>query len=1113
MRNFFRTIRGLQKPETKNKKKLKQTLTVTQKGENINIEGKLNKDQSYIVKQLILKPREGGDFITFIPDVVGHEFRFQLSFNEISHLSDEHIYDLYILVNVPSERLSKKKIKQLEGKAAKIERSDGNFDLEYPMRLGKFEHTICHSLEPITINNNRYFFYITKKGNISFSVNRSIVPNVRVDLQTFTAEKRRMLLSGRLFIERDKLQQVHLLLKGRNTNHIIKRTFTVDPIKEEEQLFHGFVPYQFQYELDFERIFKVHSINQDIYDLFLEVDTKHDLEPTLVRVAGTNHTKSFADKSNSVVYGDNVFVIMPYLTIKKQNLSFEVTRFDKGAYSYLKRLLPWVWLLRPLMRHKNIWIVGEWPYKAQDTGYHFYKYMRENHPKRNVYYVIERESPERKNLLPYGNILHFNSKKHIWNLLMARKVICSHHHHLMYPIRTGEFHKKVKGDKVFLQHGVMGTKNMAGVYGKGALGFEADLFFVSSEFEKDMIVEDFGYERDQVKVTGLSRFDQLFEKDVDVKRQLLIIPTWRDWLLYDSTFLESEYFQRYKRLINHPYLYELSQTYNFEIVFCLHPNMRKYVSYFKDFPIKVIHQGEVDVQHLLKESSMMITDYSSVGFDFSFLHRPVVYYQFDREKFLGEKPSHLDLDQDLPGDIVFDEQDVLECVENAAKQNFQMKNEYKKRAEKFLKYRDQKSSERIFHEIQSMRKRPSFVKTVLKSKYYDAFYKRFRKSKYYKPVMHTVFNVLKTITPVDSKLIVFESNIGKHYGDSPKYIYEEMVKRNLDYKIVWVCNKKVRFHDPNTKRIKRLSPSYFYYLARAKYWVNNQNFPTYLKRRRGTTYLQTWHGTPLKKMLFDMKNVKGRSEGYIERVYNATKTWDYLISPSPYASSAFKSAFKYEGHILELGYPRNDIFYLDDEKQQDIADKVKQTLNIPKDKKVILYAPTFRDHETTGANKFTFQLQLDLDAMQERLGDEYVLLLRMHIAISQKLRIPAEHQQFVKNVSNYPDIQELFLLSDILITDYSSVMFDFANSMRPILFFTYDFEMYRDDIRGFYMDFEQEAPGPLLKTTEELIHSITNIEDVAKQYEQKYKAFHETYCLLEDGKASERVVDQVLEEK
>src|SRR5699024_5454779 len=146
----------------------------------------------------------------------------------------------------------------------------------------------------------------------------------------------------------------------------------------------------------------------------------------------------------------------------------------------------------------------------------------------------------------------------------------------------------------------------------------------------------------------------------------------------------------------------------------------------------------------------------------------------------------------------------------------------------------------------------------------------------------------KKMMSVDEKLILFESNIGKQYSDSPRYIYEELVRQGADYKKVWVCNQPTRFQDPHTIRIKRNSPSYFYYLAKAKVWVNNQNFAAHLEKRPETTYIQTWHGTPLKKMLHDIDNVMGRADNYIDRISKAIKCWDTLISPSEYATSAFK---------------------------------------------------------------------------------------------------------------------------------------------------------------------------------------------------------------------------------
>src|SRR5699024_8273232 len=342
----------------------------------------------------------------------------------------------------------------------------------------------------------------------------------------------------------------------------------------------------------------------------------------------------------------------------------------------------------------------------------------------------------------------------------------------------------------------------------------------------EMIIDDFGYDREEVIVTGLSRFDKLFKDDVKVKRQLLIIPTWREWLTREDLFLESEYLERYSSLIQSKELKDLSEKYNFEILLYLHVNMQKYIQYFESDHVKVINPEEVNVQHLLKESAMMITDYSSVAFDFSFLHKPIIYYQFDVNRFIGRKGSHLDLENDLPGDIVYEVQDIMEKIEKYEINNFLMIEINKQKANKFIKYRDRQTSERIYEVIKNKSAKKTFIQRGMNTELYRTLFNRFRKSKRYFPTMKKLYKVMKKALPVDRKLILFESGVGKQYSDSPRIIYEEIIDRGLDYKCVWVCNKNIRLNDPNTIRIKRLSPSYYYYLAKAKYWINNQNFPT-----------------------------------------------------------------------------------------------------------------------------------------------------------------------------------------------------------------------------------------------------------------------------------------------
>lgn len=362
--------------------------------------------------------------------------------------------------------------------------------------------------------------------------------------------------------------------------------------------------------------------------------------------------------------------------------------------------------------------------------------------------------------------------------------------------------------------------------------------------------------------------------------------------------------------------------------------------------------------------------------------------------------------------------------------------------------------------------------------------------------------------PIDERTVIFESFLGKSYSDSPKYIYEKMLEQDLNYKYVWsVDERKDIPGDPI--QVKRFSLRYFYYMAIAKYWVSNARLPRFLYKRDEHIYLQTWHGTPLKRLAADMEEVHmpgTNTEKYKRNFIREARRWDYLISPNTYSTEIFKRAFHFENTMLAYGYPRNDILY---EKNNDKAiNGLKKTLNLPENKKIILYAPTWRDDEFYEVGKYKFSLKLNLDKLQSQLGDDYIILLRMHYLIASKLDISA-YDHFVYDFSHYDDIAELYLVSDILITDYSSVFFDFANLRRPILFYTYDLEKYRDTLRGFYIDIEKDVPGPLLMTTDEVIDAILNIDEINEQYREKYDEFYQKFCHLDDGHAADKTVNQL----
>ncbi|MCY9012933.1 CDP-glycerol glycerophosphotransferase family protein [Bacillus inaquosorum] len=370
----------------------------------------------------------------------------------------------------------------------------------------------------------------------------------------------------------------------------------------------------------------------------------------------------------------------------------------------------------------------------------------------------------------------------------------------------------------------------------------------------------------------------------------------------------------------------------------------------------------------------------------------------------------------------------------------------------------------------------------------------------------TIFNQVCESNPINKKMIFFESFLGKSYSGNPKYIYEKLLELGYSNQFIFIWSYSGKSIIPgNPIIVERESEEYFKYLAESKYWVNNIIFPVH-RKREGNIYLQTWHGTPLKKLGFDIE-VDGPEKLARENFYLESRNWDYLISANRYSSNIFKRAFKFNKRVLELGYPANDIFFKKD--ISGLRDELKEKVGIPKDKKVILYAPTWRDNESSASWQHSFEIKINLNDFMERLSDEYILLLRMHHLISDSIVIPDEYKDHIFNVSSYDDIQELYVISDILITDYSSVFFEFANTKKPILFFAYDYNLYKEEIRGFYLDMKKDLPGPILQSSEELLNSIKNIKQVELEYKSSYDKFIKKYCEIEDGNSARKIIEEV----
>jgi CDP-glycerol glycerophosphotransferase len=354
--------------------------------------------------------------------------------------------------------------------------------------------------------------------------------------------------------------------------------------------------------------------------------------------------------------------------------------------------------------------------------------------------------------------------------------------------------------------------------------------------------------------------------------------------------------------------------------------------------------------------------------------------------------------------------------------------------------------------------------------------------------------------------VVFASFRGRQYSDSPRAIHEELVRRDASVEHFWVVRDGACLVPETAQVLREGSREYHELLARARFVVSNDHFPDWFERREDQICVQTWHGTPLKKLGFDVSALRGSTRKFERAWETQRRNWQYVVSPNRFSTPILRRAYELEySEMLETGYPRVDVLAGEHRDEQSRA--LRRRLGLPDGVRTVLYAPTFRDHVRDKRGRYRIDLQLDLERLRSALGSDTVLLFRKHHYIVDQ--VPETADGFVRDVSSYPDGTELLLAADVLLTDYSSMTVDFANTQRPMLFFTYDLAAYADQIRGFYIDFEATVPGPLLATTDQVIEALRDLDAVQADYAQRYDEFARTFCELDDGRAAARVVDRL----
>lgn len=362
--------------------------------------------------------------------------------------------------------------------------------------------------------------------------------------------------------------------------------------------------------------------------------------------------------------------------------------------------------------------------------------------------------------------------------------------------------------------------------------------------------------------------------------------------------------------------------------------------------------------------------------------------------------------------------------------------------------------------------------------------------------------VLSLVLPVDRKKVVFCSYYGRGYSDNPKAIAQALLASGADARLVWLVKdeKEAATLPAGITPCPYDSAKRVFALATARVWVDNcRKYDRFKKKNQ--YYLQTWHGFPLKRIEKDA--IDSLPADFERGAVKDSGHIDLLLSNSGFCTQTLRRCFWYDGEIAEYGSPRNDVFFAPDPAT---AQKVRAAFGLPADRKLVLYAPTFRaDHSIDAYALDAHGLR---EACQKRFGGQWTVLIRLHPNVAgQSESLFAYDGETVVNATMYPDMQELLCGADLLITDYSSSMFDFALSGKPCLRFALDLELYRKD-RNFYFS-QDEMPFPLADSNQALAECVMQFD--AQQYQTVWEEFTRKNAFCEDGNASQRCAAWIAE--
>ncbi|HDI3033789.1 TPA: CDP-glycerol glycerophosphotransferase family protein, partial [Cronobacter turicensis] len=345
---------------------------------------------------------------------------------------------------------------------------------------------------------------------------------------------------------------------------------------------------------------------------------------------------------------------------------------------------------------------------ANDTSYFLFKKIQGIKTKNNYYYVIKKDAPTIRNLEGFKNVIYYGSLKHFIIFIKAHTYVFSdslrdvfHHWGDVYTEHT---HKK----KIFLQHGVFATSRAKGYYDRNSMLRRNELpdkFIVSSDYEGTLLQKQFGFFKNELAITGLTRFDYLPKKVIKRSQTILFMPTWREWLTNakEEVFIKSQFYIRINALLSSRELQDILMRYNYKMQVCVHHQIKKHMDVFQNelTNISFHSMSEINVQELIIAADMMLTDYSSASFDMLYQNKPVIYYQFDAAQFFSVRGGPLICPlTEFPGPVYSEANDVLKTLEFYLSRGCLPEPRFSKIANKFFTYRDGNNSKRILRLIE-----------------------------------------------------------------------------------------------------------------------------------------------------------------------------------------------------------------------------------------------------------------------------------------------------------------------------------------------------------------------------------------------------------------------------